>query len=479
MKMPDATEFPDGWNEPRVQRLLRHYTTQTETEAVAEDEAAWESTAQAEKKTRTGMTDIGKLRDALTNLAPARLFEQKYGVHALHREILRAYDHNLRIRRASTAYDCLQLRLTTLDRRVEDLRLRIGLNESALNSIRSAAESFTRLTNMEAHWGDLKLQSSMIGQLMHNQRRIAEFAARLDHLTRAKWLVSAPHNRAAEVLANISVLASVSESYQSTANCALANVRAYQRFADHQLARSLTDPTAVLSRRMRITDLAGHLLEDAQISWELMGSQVDVDPVSSHSQPGSPNIYSKLNQQLSYLYRDSTEEDPVDAFDRSTAATVSTAGKEIIDLVFNINEQAVMEGKVHMFTPTNRTLVSTAKITTTVADSRTNFSEVIDALYFVLYEGSGNANRLTDVMSREDLEPLWLLKKLRTFYRHDLDHGHRSKAKSQHIEIGGVFRQLIGRRPRRRAEWSAAQVSLYDLSARLLRRVLDAVESRG
>ncbi|HEX7671250.1 MAG TPA: hypothetical protein VF395_16765 [Polyangiaceae bacterium] len=36
--------FPPGWDEARVQKLLAHYEKQTEEEAVAEDEAAAEST---------------------------------------------------------------------------------------------------------------------------------------------------------------------------------------------------------------------------------------------------------------------------------------------------------------------------------------------------------------------------------------------------------------------------------------------------
>ena len=35
--------FPQGWDEERVQRVLAHYETQTETGAVAEDEAVYES----------------------------------------------------------------------------------------------------------------------------------------------------------------------------------------------------------------------------------------------------------------------------------------------------------------------------------------------------------------------------------------------------------------------------------------------------
>jgi len=36
-------KFPAGWDESRVKRVLEHYETQTEAEAVAEDEAAFES----------------------------------------------------------------------------------------------------------------------------------------------------------------------------------------------------------------------------------------------------------------------------------------------------------------------------------------------------------------------------------------------------------------------------------------------------
>jgi hypothetical protein len=34
-------QFPPGWDEERVQRVLAHYETQTEEEAVAEDERAF------------------------------------------------------------------------------------------------------------------------------------------------------------------------------------------------------------------------------------------------------------------------------------------------------------------------------------------------------------------------------------------------------------------------------------------------------
>ena len=38
--------FPPGWDEQRVQKVLAHYETQTEAEAFAEDEAAFETPGQ-------------------------------------------------------------------------------------------------------------------------------------------------------------------------------------------------------------------------------------------------------------------------------------------------------------------------------------------------------------------------------------------------------------------------------------------------
>ncbi len=40
------SKFPPGWDEQRVRRVLEHYEQQTDEQAVAEDEAAYEDSAQ-------------------------------------------------------------------------------------------------------------------------------------------------------------------------------------------------------------------------------------------------------------------------------------------------------------------------------------------------------------------------------------------------------------------------------------------------
>ncbi len=48
-------KFPPGWNEVRVQRVLAHYEEQTEVEAVAEDEAAFEDPTQTVMEVPTAL----------------------------------------------------------------------------------------------------------------------------------------------------------------------------------------------------------------------------------------------------------------------------------------------------------------------------------------------------------------------------------------------------------------------------------------
>jgi len=44
--MSKQSRFPPGWDEARVQRVLEHCESQSDVEAVAEDEAAFESSVE-------------------------------------------------------------------------------------------------------------------------------------------------------------------------------------------------------------------------------------------------------------------------------------------------------------------------------------------------------------------------------------------------------------------------------------------------
>jgi len=55
--------FPPGWDEERVKRVLVHYESQTEEEAVAEDEAACEAADQTIMEVPTEL--VPKVRELI------------------------------------------------------------------------------------------------------------------------------------------------------------------------------------------------------------------------------------------------------------------------------------------------------------------------------------------------------------------------------------------------------------------------------
>jgi len=57
------TKFPQGWNERRVKEVLAHYESQTEEEAVAEDEAAFEAVGQTVMEIPTEL--VPKVRELI------------------------------------------------------------------------------------------------------------------------------------------------------------------------------------------------------------------------------------------------------------------------------------------------------------------------------------------------------------------------------------------------------------------------------
>ena len=59
-------KYPSGWNERKVRRVLRHYESQTEAEAIAEDKAAYEL------KDQTVMVVPRKLVPEITKLIAKR-----------------------------------------------------------------------------------------------------------------------------------------------------------------------------------------------------------------------------------------------------------------------------------------------------------------------------------------------------------------------------------------------------------------------
>ncbi len=61
----NKNKFPPGWDEERVQRILAYYESQTEEEAVAEDEAAYEHEYEGQTIMEVPKELVPKVRDLI------------------------------------------------------------------------------------------------------------------------------------------------------------------------------------------------------------------------------------------------------------------------------------------------------------------------------------------------------------------------------------------------------------------------------
>ena len=57
------SRYPNGWDEARVRRVLEHYEAQSPEEAVAEDEAAYESITHTAMEVPTDL--VPKVRELI------------------------------------------------------------------------------------------------------------------------------------------------------------------------------------------------------------------------------------------------------------------------------------------------------------------------------------------------------------------------------------------------------------------------------
>lgn len=65
-----TNRFPPGWDEKRVQSVIDHYESQSEEEALAEDEAAYEQDGQTIMELPTEL--VPKVRELIAKYAGSR-----------------------------------------------------------------------------------------------------------------------------------------------------------------------------------------------------------------------------------------------------------------------------------------------------------------------------------------------------------------------------------------------------------------------
>lgn len=121
---------------------------------------------------------------------------------------------------------------------------------------------------------------------------------------------------------------------------------------------------------------------------------------------------------------------------KSLEKQIQSLAVSVGDLVYKCNEVYRAKNSTDLFKATNETTKGLQLIANPIKD-RDSYGNFVDALYKVIYEGSGSGIRLGSALPVivEDI------KTFRTDLRHDVDHGKQSKIKAKEKGIAEAVKR--------------------------------------
>jgi len=76
--------------------------------------------------------------------------------------------------------------------------------------------------------------------------------------------------------------------------------------------------------------------------------------------------------------------------------------------------------------------------------TKEDFGDFVDALYEIVYEGSGSLNRIPEKFKNED-SILFVIKFIRTDIRHDLEHGDQKEVARKKQRLVGIYQSYTNK----------------------------------
>lgn len=261
--------------------------------------------------------------------------------------------------------------------------------------------------------------------------------------------------------------------------------QAYFSFASNQLKRIRGIEEIGRSIRCAVLDVTSAMFEESTDRFHLSLEGI---------RPGYPfepelpdirhNLFPLINQHISPIYsRSELEADQIQTDElvrNSLPGRIHGIGGVLIELIFGINGHQRSSGSQLVFKRTDRVITGASRIPNTVVTDEESFAVIVDYLYFMLYEGSGDASRLLDIAEDAECQPLWKLKHLRRYFRHDIEHGSETTIRKKKRETREAFAILIDKPwPRSTHDWKQAQVALYEDLVDMLSKILKGLTERA
>jgi len=325
---------------------------------------------------------------------------------------------------------------------------------------RPAIESLGLLSSMN---------SSAVEALLREQTQIAEL---VKSLATPALDVQAALRPMLDSLASTEALLDLERLDRRWIDVTLQPQLAFQEFAKKHFSLAATASEVARQNRLGLLNSSAHLLESITKGLDLaalMRPNLEELWIGSIAKV---NVYHTLDGELEILDLEQTAIDTDLAVEETRSGMIAKLGARLVNLVYNLNIESEREGKPPVFKPTTKALMACAVIPSRVVYDSASFAEITDHLFFLLYEGSGSAKRLTALHDESKLDALWRVKHLRLGARHDVSHGTERDAEKKNRQVGEAYLALIGKVvPRSKEDWMAAQLALYRELFEMLERI--------
>lgn len=210
------------------------------------------------------------------------------------------------------------------------------------------------------------------------------------------------------------------------------------------LTCSLIGSDKLLGHEARIRQFAIRFLQELNKQVEL--GQRTTDPKYLDFQRTiSANVKGGARVRQEVLIQKLLVGDPgfVEILDPSVVAqsglrgVIASAASEIGQLIGKLNDEYSAKYGKDLFKATNKTTQALATLKKVVEDYE-GYGNLIDALYFLLHEGTGDRLEGNTPASFADVNAL------RTNLRHDVDHGKEQKVRAKRKTLASVFQKYAG-----------------------------------
>lgn len=152
----------------------------------------------------------------------------------------------------------------------------------------------------------------------------------------------------------------------------------------------------------------------------------------------------------------------------SMASPLTTTANEIRSHIYRANKVFSVRHGEDLFKTTNESTKALNALDSPATDKQ-KYGELIDGLYFLVYEGSGACKRLGDPAPEFAMD----IKFLRTALRHDVDHGDEKEIAKKMKRAGETFLKYSSKR----TPEECGEEDLVAVHAKLLSRCLEMLKT--